>query len=120
MTDLTNDGWPDFVVALNNDEIMTFENQGSKRNRLVNIRLEGRQGNPAAIGARVTITLDDGSTQTAEVSAGCGYLSQSSSTLAFGLGEKNQIRDGRVCWPDGNVTVVGAMRDQSVLTLNQP
>lgn len=103
VTDLNNDGWPDFVAALNNGELMSFENRVSTRNRVINIRLQGRRGNPDGIGARVTVTLDNGSTQTAEVTAGGGYLSQSTSTLTFGLAEKNKPISLTVRWPDGQI-----------------
>ena len=119
VTDLNSDGWPDFVVAINNGELMPFENRGSKQNRILNIRLEGRRGNPTAIGARVTITLDDTSTQTAEVNAGGGYLSQSTSTLTFGLGENNKLRNIHVSWPDGSTSATNATPDWSSLTLKQ-
>jgi hypothetical protein len=117
--DLNNDGWPDFVVGINNGEPVAFENRGSKQNRVMNIRLEGRQGNPTAIGARVTIRLQDGSTQTAEVNAGGGYLSQSTSTLTFGLGQSNKVKFAQIRWPDGSVSDIDSIPDQSSLTLKQ-
>src|SRR5688572_14515435 len=119
VTDLNHDGWPDFVVAINNGELLAFENRRSKQNRLLNIRLQGKGGNPTGIGARVSLTLEDASTQTAEVNAGGGYLSQSTSVLTFGLGEK-KVSDVKVRWPDGNTSIVRDIADQSRLTLKQP
>ena len=67
----------------------------------------------------VTIVLENGSTQTAEANAGGGYLSQSTSFLTFGLGEK-KVRDIRIRWPDGSLSVAKVSVDQSNLTIKQP
>jgi hypothetical protein len=64
------------------------------------VRLAGHPGNPSAVGARVTVWLRDGTTQTAEICAGDGYLSQSSPTLTFGLGS-SEVDRIEVHWPDG-------------------
>jgi hypothetical protein len=101
VTDLNGDGWPDFVVGVNDGQPLAFENRGSSKNRVVNVRLAGKPGNPTATGARVTVTRTDGRTQTAEVGAGGGYLSQSSPVLTFGLGETNQVKEIREPWRKG-------------------
>ncbi len=119
VTDLNSDGWPDLVVAINNGEPVTLENQGSKQNRVLNLCLLGKAGNPTAIGARATVTLDDGSTQTAELYAGGGYLSQSTSMLTFGLRQTNNIREIQVRWPDGSVTTQNEVHAPFSLTLRQ-
>ena len=103
-TDLNADGWPDFIVGVNNDQLAAFENRGSSKNRITSVALRGPPGNPTAIGSRVTLKLNDGTTQTAEVHAGGGYLSQSTARLAFGLGESARIVDVEVRWPDVTVT----------------
>jgi len=120
VTDLNGDGWPDFVVGVNNEGPLAFENHGSLPNRLVNLRLTGKPGNPTAIGARVTVTRTDGSTQTAEVYAGGGYLSQSSAVLTFGLGATSQVRQVRIRWPDGLDTSEMPLPDQRILVLREP
>ena len=71
---------------------------------MFNVRLQGRPGNLAAVGARVHVEREDGTSQTAEVYTGSGYLSQSSSTLVFGLGQTGQVKRVEVRWPDGMVT----------------
>ena len=86
----------------------------------MNLRLTGKPGNPTAIGARVTVTRTDGSTQTAEVYAGGGYLSQSSAVLTFGLGATSQVRQVRIRWPDGLDTSEMPLPDQRILVLREP
>ena len=98
--DLNDDGWPDFVVGVNDDKMLAFQNRGSDENRVLQVRLRGKSGNPRAIGARVTLLRSDGKKQTAEVHAGGGYLSQSSPVLTFGLGRTAVAERLDVAWPD--------------------
>ena len=119
VTDLNQDGWPDFVVGINNGEPVTFENRGSQQNRVLNLQLQGSKGNRAAIGARATLTLEDGSSQTAEVSAGGGYLSQSTTRITFGLGQKGRAGEIEVRWPDGRVTKTNAVPNELNVELRE-
>jgi accessory colonization factor AcfC len=67
------------------------------------VRLVGPPGNPQAIGARVQVVWEDATQQTAEVYAGSGYLSQSTSDLVFGANGQS-VQSIEVTWPDGRVT----------------
>ncbi|HWA85668.1 MAG TPA: FG-GAP-like repeat-containing protein [Opitutus sp.] len=99
-TDLDGDGWADFVVTRNNDTTLAFRNGGVAGRRSLQVRLRGPAGNPTGIGARITLELRDGSTQTAEVQGGGGYASQSTAVF-FGGPESNPPQRIRVRWPDG-------------------
>ena len=76
--DLDNDTWPDLVVSSNNGPLRVFRNEGVPGRNMLVVRLRGKPGNPTAVGARVSVVARDGMRQTAEVTAGAGYLSQSS------------------------------------------
>ncbi|MEC9037889.1 MAG: FG-GAP-like repeat-containing protein, partial [Verrucomicrobiota bacterium] len=104
--DLNDDGWVDFAVGVNDGKMKLFENKMSSNseNKSFMIRLSDGPGNPTGVGARVRVELSDGSTQTDEVRAGGGYLSQSSSGLFFGLSAGNKIKNIKVRWPDGEET----------------
>jgi hypothetical protein len=102
--DLDRDGWTDFLVSRNNADTLAFHNQGVAGRNSVGITLHGAAGNPAAIGARVTLRLADGATQTAEVAAGGGYASQSAAACFFGYTDANPPREVRVRWPSGAET----------------
>ena len=104
--DLNQDGWVDFVATTNDGELVGFQNRGSDKNQVLNVRLQGPPGNPTGIGSRVTVRLEDGRAQTAEAYAGSGYLSQSSAVLTFGLGSSGQASEIEVVWPDGTRTVM--------------
>jgi hypothetical protein len=102
--DLNGDGWPDFVVGVNDGPVHAFVNRGNAEARPVRVQLQGCAGNPAAIGAKVTVRLDNGSMQTAEVYAGSSYLGQSTSTLSFGLPRGAALHRIDVRWPDGSTS----------------
>ncbi len=123
--DLNLDGWADFVVSVNNATPALFQNQLGARNsehRSLSVTLRGQGGNGKAIGARVTARTQSGSEQTAEVHAGGGYLSQSSSQLFFGHLTVDPIATLQVRWPDGTSSQhpINESEGRARVTLAQP
>ena len=118
--DLDGDGWPDFLVTRNNSTALAFRNNGVEGRRSLRIQLRGPAGNPTAVGARITVELADGATQTSEVYAGSGYYSQSTADCFFGYPQSNPPRKIRVRWPSGLTTEHGAPPNSSALALAQP
>ena len=102
--DLDHDGWPDFLLSRNNHTTLAFRNDGVPGRHSLSIQLHGPAGNPTAVGARITVELADGSTQTGEVSAGSGYYSQTTPACFFGYPDANPPRIIRVRWPSGLTT----------------
>jgi hypothetical protein len=103
--DFNQDGWADVVVTRNNDRPLALLNGGRVGGRSFGVALRGAAGNPAAVGARVMLTLADGSTQTSEMVAGSGYFAQSTATLFFGYPESVAPEKLKIRWPDGRETV---------------
>jgi hypothetical protein len=103
--DLDDDGWADFLVTRNNDTTLAFRNAGVPGQRSLRVSLRGPVGNPAGIGARVSLECGDGSTQSAEVGANVGYFSHSAGDLFFGIPGSQAPREFRVRWPTGEETV---------------
>ncbi|HVU18499.1 MAG TPA: FG-GAP-like repeat-containing protein [Candidatus Didemnitutus sp.] len=101
MVDLNGDGWPDLMVSRNNSTTLAFEANPIPGHHYLWVRLHGDTGNPMAIGARATLTMSDGGTQTVEVFAGSGYFSQSTAGLYFGWPDGNPPRSLHVRWPSG-------------------
>jgi hypothetical protein len=99
--DWDRDGWPDLAVTQNNDRVLLFRNRGAGEHRSLAVQLRGPRGNPTAIGARVTLSNANGMLQTVEAYAGSGYLSQSSSSLFFGVGKYHGLCEVTIRWPDG-------------------
>ncbi len=120
VTDLDADGWPDFVVGVNDGEVLAFENAGLSGSRWLRVRLVGPAGNPTAIGARVVVRSDDGTRQVAEVYAGGSYLSQSSSELFFGMGSERRAEELEIRWPDGKVSRRAVTAERLVICQGDP
>jgi hypothetical protein len=118
--DLDQDGWPDFLITRNNNTTMAFRNNGVAGRHSIRVQLRGSAGNPTAVGARITIELLDGSTQTSEVYAGCGYYAQSTAAVFFGYPDSSPPRKIRVRWPAGPTSEHAIPAGASRLTLSPP
>jgi hypothetical protein len=118
--DLDNDGWHDFVIGINNEKLMVFRNHNQTANRTLTVQLVGMKGNPDAVGSRITLHLDDGSKQTAEVRAGSGYLSQNPPDTIFGLGTARNISSIKVNWPNGTSSMVERPEPRKTLQIKHP
>ena len=80
----------------------TTSRSSSREGNWIGLRLEGRRSNRDAIGARVGVTLGDGTRLHETVRAGTGFLSQSTKELHFGLGTTaSQVQSVTVRWPGG-------------------
>ena len=119
-TDLNSDGWPDFVIGVNDDSLACFENSVSNRaGAFTRIVLNGDVNNIDAIGARVRIEFDDGSVKVQERTAGGSYLSQASPCLLVGQRQR-RIGAVDVRWPDGEVTRYTTRLARQMIELTHP
>ena len=118
--DINNDGWIDLAVTVNDAPTQVFENKGHPKNRTVTVRLQGLPGNPTAVGSRVTVHMDDQTTQTAEVHAASSYLSQSAAPLIFGMGPSAHIQTLSVRWPNGRESSFSPEAKQRQINIKQP
>jgi enediyne biosynthesis protein E4 len=84
-------------------QVRFFENQMA--GNFASLQLVGGPGsNRAAIGARVTVTMPDGTKQVREVGGGHGHYGiQHDLVQHFGLGTTCEV-DAEVRWPDGALT----------------
>lgn len=89
----------------------------------VSLRLIGKTCNRDAIGAVATVVVaGDGDTAkriVRHVTAGDGYLSQSSKWLHFGLGTSDKIEKLLVRWPGGQTQEVAGLRADQRYVLRQ-
>jgi hypothetical protein len=107
VTDLNQDGRPDFHICINAGLPIAFEATEREGSDRLCLQLQASSGNPDAAGAQVSIILNDGGLrQVQQISAGGGYLSQSSPRLFFGLGKTGRagIERIEVSWPSGAKT----------------
>ena len=110
----------DLLVSQNNGPIQAFEARPHASNRLFRIKLIGRAGNVDCVGAKVSVEFSGTvGQQSAEVTAGGGYLSQSTPILAFGAGRERAVK-ARVRWPDGLETTHNVKKTQRALAIRWP
>ncbi len=103
--DFDNNGWPDLVAARGaGAPSLAFRNAGVPGRRALRVKLQGTSDNQAAIGARVTLELGDGSSQTSEIVAAPGRDAPSAASCFFGYPETNPPRRVRVRWATGEET----------------
>jgi hypothetical protein len=118
VTDLDQDGWPDFLATRNDNTTLALHNRGIPGRRSLSVVLNGHAGNPTGVGSRISAVMGDGTTLTAEVFAGSGYYSQSSPACFFGYAESNPPRQVNVRWPSGNTSKHGVSGTPVRLVLN--
>ncbi len=97
--DFDGDGRLDLVVNNFNGPAYYYRNQFPKK-KYVAFRLTGTHSNRDAIGAVVQVHVGD-EVFVRQVQAAGGYLSQSSKTTHFGLGDRSKIDWVEIRWPRG-------------------
>lgn len=118
--DLDDNGAPDFLCATNDGPVRLFDNArpltGVGARGALCVMLRGAAGNPTAIGARIEVLGADGAaTGMQQITAGSGYLSQSSPAAWFGrvvAGSRLRVR-----WPDGAVVEHVLERNSGTVTV---
>jgi hypothetical protein len=104
--DFDGDGRLELLVNNFNDRPYYFRNQFPPRH-YVAFRLRGTKSNRDAIGAVVRLTVG-GRVLIRQVHCAGGYLSQSSKTLHFGLGDDERIERAEIRWPSGTCQTIEA------------
>lgn len=99
--DVDRDGDPDVLLTENNGPAHLWRNDRAA-GHFLRVRLQGTESNRDGIGARVRATVDD-LTMERQVRAGSSYLSQSETTVTFGLGNRAEVSLLEVTWPTGQV-----------------
>jgi hypothetical protein len=104
LLDWDDDGREDLLVRNRTAPRLRLMLGRAPARRFVSFQLVGRTCNRDAIGAAVTVSAG-GRTRIERVTAGEGYLSQSSTRLTFGLDGAERVERVSVTWPDGKTSV---------------
>lgn len=101
--DMDNDGDLDLLITTSNGLARLLRNDGGNQNRMLRVVLTGSASNRDGIGAKVRVTLDNGTSRWSMVKTGSSYLSQSELPLTFGLGPAGTANVLEITWPTGRV-----------------
>jgi hypothetical protein len=127
LADFNNDGAPDFFVSNQGQPALLYINELYQRcskpqcPHWVGFFLHGNgtTSNRDAIGARVILESSSG-VQSAEVSRGNGFASQSDPRVRFGMGPDTTIKSLRIVWPDGKEQTVGDTKTETYHEITEP
>ena len=117
--DIDNDGDLDLLITTNNGPPKLLRNDGGNQNNSLRIKLVGTTSNRDGIGAKVTVTPDKGSKQSALAKSGSSYCSQSELPLTFGLGKAQKASHIEVAWPSGKVDTVTELSANQFVTVQE-
>jgi hypothetical protein len=118
--DLDNDGDLDLVVNNINKPAFIYQNnsQAQSKNHYLLVKLNGAAKNTQGIGAKVII-YSKNKKQYLEQMPTRGYQSTVTTVLHFGLGGDTQVDSLRVIWQSGKAQVIGNLKADKLLTLNE-
>ncbi len=118
--DLNNDGFLDIVVTSLGRGPAVLLNSGVPNAHWIALKLTGTLSNRDAIGARIKVTTASGRTLHDQLSPSVGFLSSSTKTVHFGLGEETKVASVEVRWPSGVVTQLTAPAAGQVHAVSEP
>jgi hypothetical protein len=117
--DLDNDGRLDLVINDLDGSPQILHNELAGAGNWLLVKLEGKGGNPDAIGASITVRAEK-KTMTRLVQSGTSYISQDDVRQHFGLGPATQADSIEVRWPDGTTTKLANVKANQIVKVVYP
>lgn len=117
--DFDNDGAMDVAFVSVNDPPVLLHNEAAGGQRWVGVRLQGKQSNRDAIGAK--LVLKSGSqTITRWITGGGSFLASHDRRVVFGLGATGAASSLEIHWPSGRVQALGPLAHGRYHDLTEP
>lgn len=117
--DFDNDGRVDVVVSALNSPARLFHNTSPGPAHWIALKLVGTRSNRDGLGARVRLTLPNGSAQHNHATTSVGYASSSETLVRFGLGLYDAAKEIEIRWPSGRVQMLSGVKGDQVLTVKE-
>jgi hypothetical protein len=111
--DYDQDGRVDVAIVIHSGKAVLLHNETAKTGHWLRVELKGTS-NRFGVGAKIQVVAG-GTTFTRQSVSSSSYLSSSSLTPHFGLGEVDVVDSILVTWPSGKTTIKNSIKaDQSV------
>jgi hypothetical protein len=120
VVDYDNDGDLDVIISHVDKQAATavLRNDGGNSNHWLGLTLKGRQGQAAAISAKVTVTAGE-MKQVLINQWTTGYLSSNDPRLHIGLGKNKKIDILEIKWSDGTIETYKNIDSNRYITIMQ-
>jgi len=118
--DFDRDGRVDVVITrLNESPVLLRNVTGVSKGHWIAINLIGTRSNRDGIGTRLTLR-NSGPVQVNHATTAVGYASSSESTVHFGLGDRETIKELEIEWPSGIRQSLRDLPADRYLTVREP
>ena len=117
--DFDRDGDLDLLITTSNGPAKLLRNDNGNANDMLRIKAIGTRSNRDAIGAKISVRVQDGMHASQMVKSGSSYLSQSELPLTFGLGKprEGKMASVTVLWPSGKKETLADLEPNQYITV---
>jgi len=116
--DIDNDGGIDLVIVNKDASVNVLRNIVENRGNWIMLDVRNKHNAPA-IGAKVEVKLQDGSTLTRYICTTYGYASANDPRIHIGLGDAMGVDSVSIRWPSGDTSTYVSLEAQVIHKLKQ-
>jgi len=117
--DLDNDGDTDLIVVNSGEKAQLLLNQVGQKQNWHGLIVRYEPNGPYAIGSQVTAILNNGKRLLRRVARDGSYASANDPRIRFGLGQEQRVKQFKITWPNGQVSVHDAIEINQYQTVVQ-